>query len=105
MAAPAVSCEALSALQALLRTVPRPDADGVLQAQHRSLPAAGGADAPVLIPPRLSQPTLFRPVPTRPSFQTLPPEIQAKTIRLLARLVREHIDHRAAGSVREARDE
>ena len=58
-----------------------------------------------VIPPRLSQPTLFRPVPSRPSFQTLPPEIQAKTIRLLARLVREHIEHRAAGSVREARDE
>jgi hypothetical protein len=59
-----------------------------------------------VIPPRLLQPTLFRPVPSRPSFQTLPPEIQAKTIRLLARLLREHIDHRvAAGSVREARDE
>jgi hypothetical protein len=47
MAAPAVSCEALSALQTLLRTLPRSDAGGVLQAQHRSLPAAGGADAPV----------------------------------------------------------
>ena len=59
-----------------------------------------------LIPPRLSQPALFRPVPTHPSFQTLPPEIQAKTIRLLARLLREHIDHLvAAGSVREARHE
>ena len=60
-----------------------------------------------LIPPRLSQPTLFRPVPTRPSFQTLPPEIQAKTIRLLARLLREHVDRPcvAAGSMREARDE
>ena len=59
-----------------------------------------------VIPPRLSQPTLFRPAPSRPSFQTLPSEIQAKTIRLLARLLREHIDQVAtAGSVREAGDE
>jgi hypothetical protein len=47
MAAPVVSGDALRALQALLRTAPRSDAGGVLQAQHRSLPAAGGADAPV----------------------------------------------------------
>jgi hypothetical protein len=59
-----------------------------------------------LIPPRLSQPALFRPVPTHPSFQTLPPEIQAKTTRLLARLLREHIAYRAtADSMRETRDE
>ena len=59
-----------------------------------------------VIPPRLSQPTLFRPLPSRPSFQTLPPEIQAKTIRLLARLLREHVDRVvAAGPAREARDE
>ena len=55
---------------------------------------------------RLSQPTLFRPVPSRPSFQTLPAEMQAKTIRLLARLLREHLAPPvAAGSVQEARDE
>ena len=47
MAVPAVSCDALITLQVLLRTVPRPDPGGVLQAQHRSLLAAGGADAPV----------------------------------------------------------
>jgi len=36
----------------------------------------------------------------------MPVEIQAKTIRLLARLLREHVDHGvAAGWVREARDE
>jgi hypothetical protein len=36
----------------------------------------------------------------------MPPEIQAKTIRLLARLLREHVDHGvAASAVREARDE
>jgi hypothetical protein len=42
--------------------------------------------------PRLSQPTLFHPPPRRPSFQTLPPEIQEKTIRLLARLLGVHVD-------------
>ena len=59
-----------------------------------------------VIPPRLPQPTLFRPVSPYPTFQTMPVEIQAKTIRLLARLLREHVDHGvAAGWVREARDE
>lgn len=59
-----------------------------------------------VIPPRLSQPTLFRPVSPYPTFHTMPPEIQAKTIRLLARLLRDHIDHGVtAGSVREAREE
>jgi hypothetical protein len=60
-----------------------------------------------MIPPRLSQPTLFHPVPSPyPTFQAMPPEIQAKTIRLLARLLREHVDHGvAASAVREARDE
>ena len=59
-----------------------------------------------VIPPRLSQPTLFHPPPSRPSFQTLPPEIQVKTIRLLARLLRGHVERGAAvGRVREARHE
>jgi hypothetical protein len=44
---PAVNCDALRGVQALLRIVPRSNPSGVLQAQHRSLPAAGGADAPV----------------------------------------------------------
>jgi hypothetical protein len=50
MAAPTVTCDALRALQTLLRTAARPDPDDVLEAQHRSLPAAGGADAPVRDP-------------------------------------------------------
>jgi hypothetical protein len=59
-----------------------------------------------VIPPRLSQPTLFRPFSPYPTFRTMPAEIQAKTIRLLARLLREYVDHGvAAGPVREARDE
>ena len=59
-----------------------------------------------VIPPRLSQPTLFRPPASGPSFQTLPPEIQEKTIRLLARLLRGHVDGVVAdGLVRETHDE
>jgi len=49
-AVPTVNCDALRALQTLLRTTARPDPDDVLEAQHRSLPAAGGADAPVRDP-------------------------------------------------------
>ena len=59
-----------------------------------------------VIPPRLSQPTLFRPPASRPSFQTLPAEIQEKAIRLLARLLRGHVDRVVAGGLaQETRDE
>ena len=50
MAVPAVNCDALRALQTLLRTTARSDPGDVLEAQHRSLPVAGGADAPVREP-------------------------------------------------------
>src|SRR5438128_10435496 len=50
MAVPAVNCDALSAVQTLLRTTARSDPGDVLEAQHRSLPVAGGADAPVRWP-------------------------------------------------------
>jgi PleD family two-component response regulator len=36
---------------------------------------------------RLSQPTLFHPPDARPPFQTLPRDIQEKTMRLLPRLL------------------
>jgi hypothetical protein len=56
--------------------------------------------------PRLSQPTLFHPPLRRPSFQTFPPDIQEKTIRLLARLLRLHADQVLdSGQTREACDE
>ena len=56
--------------------------------------------------PRLAQPTLFYPPLSRPSFQTLPLEIQEKTIRLLARLLRLHVDRIFASDLaQEARDE
>lgn len=59
-----------------------------------------------VIPPRFSQPTLFRPPTSRPLFLTLPPEIQEKTIQLLARLLRGHVDRvGAARLAREGHDE
>ena len=45
--------------------------------------------------PRLSQPSLFHcppPSPPPPPFRTLPPDIQDRTIRLLARLLRVLVD-------------
>jgi len=50
MAVPVVNCDALRALQTLLRSAARSDPGDVLEAQHRSLPVAGGADAPVREP-------------------------------------------------------
>ena len=41
---------------------------------------------------RVSQPTLFHPPPPRPHFQTLPQDLQERTIRLLARLLRLQAD-------------
>ena len=52
----------------------------------------------------LSQPTLFHPPHSRPSFQALPQEIQEKTVRLLARLLRLQAGLMRA-SDQEARDE
>jgi hypothetical protein len=55
---------------------------------------------------RVSQPTLFHPPPLRPHFQMLPPDIQERTIRLLARLLRSQADQTlVAGEPLEARDE
>jgi hypothetical protein len=55
---------------------------------------------------QVSQPTLFHPPPLRPHFQRLPPDIQERTIRLLARLLRWQADQPlVAGEPREARDE
>src|SRR2546428_2525715 len=50
MAVPTVGCDALLELKVLLRAAPRPGSGSVLQAQHRSLLTAGGADATVREP-------------------------------------------------------
>ena len=54
---------------------------------------------------RPSQPMLFHPPSPRPRFQTLPVDIQERTIRLLARLLRCANQPLVAGAAREARDE
>jgi hypothetical protein len=56
-------------------------------------------------PPRASQPTLFHAPPRRPHFQTLPPDLQERTIRLLARLLRLQAERRVSGEAWEARHE
>ena len=54
----------------------------------------------------VSQPTLFHPPLPRPQFQMLPQEIQERTIRLLARLLRLHVDQMpGVGDAREANHE
>jgi hypothetical protein len=55
---------------------------------------------------RLSQPTLFHPPHPRPPFHTFPPDIQAKAMRLLARLLRLEAEPTlAVGQTQEAHDE
>ena len=109
-AVPTVSCGALLDLKALLRCALFPDSAVVLQDQHRSLLSPGGADARIiresLSRQRVAQFRLFHPPQKRPSWQVLPPETKRKTVRLLARLLREHIGRvRASGSRKEASDE
>jgi hypothetical protein len=49
---------------------------------------------------------LSHPPQKHPSWQVLPPETKRKTVRLLARLLREHIGRvRASGSRKEAGDD
>jgi hypothetical protein len=54
---------------------------------------------------RVAQFKLFHPPQKRPSWQLLSPEIRRKTVRLLARLLREHIGVHASGSRKGTRDE
>jgi hypothetical protein len=59
-----------------------------------------------LNPRRRAQPSLFQTPPAYPSFQRLPLETQAKTIVLLARLLRQEAERRVqAGQDRAVRDE
>jgi hypothetical protein len=55
---------------------------------------------------RVSQFKLFHPPQKRPFWQVLPAETRRKTVRLLARLLREYIGGvRASGSRKEGGDE
>ena len=59
-----------------------------------------------LKPPRAIQLTLFRPCRNEPSWEAIPIEVQSQVLRLLARLLRDHVA-RQHGQVtpREDRDE
>jgi hypothetical protein len=55
---------------------------------------------------RLIQLDLFQPVPTRPTWRTLPPSVRQRVPRLLARLLAEHHAARpATPDVKGVRDE
>src|ERR1700730_17413871 len=90
-----VSGDALLELKALLRATQRPDTDGVLQAQHRPCFLQE-----MLMPLREPSATLatdpVHPLHPRPPFHTFPQDIQEKTIRLLARLLRLQADQTLA---------
>src|SRR5262245_10204011 len=84
---PTVDCDALLALQAVLRTARGSATDDERDARHSSVVDTGGADAAVC-EPHATQPSLFQAPLAHPSFQRFPPDTQAKTIVLLARLLR-----------------
>lgn len=48
--------------------------------------------------PKHVQPDLFTPPPQRPNWATLPPEIRARALILLARLLRAARDRRAVAA-------
>ena len=59
-----------------------------------------------VLPRYADQLELFRPVPVRPTWRTLPPEAAQRTRQLLARLLQEHrARRRAPQSEQEASDE
>ena len=103
---PMVGCDALLELKTLLQAAHRPDRGDVYK---RSIVPCSPQE--VLMPRsvnrrRRSQLTLLQPPTSRPSFQTFPPEIRERTIRLLARLLRVHVGRRVgAAEARGARDE
>jgi hypothetical protein len=57
-------------------------------------------------PLRATQLGLFQSIPRRPRWDQLPSEVRQQTIRLLARMLNEHVERDlAAASMREAGDE
>ena len=59
-----------------------------------------------LKPPRAIQLALFRPSRNEPSWEAIPIEIQPQVLRLLARLLRDHVARRHDQAVpQEDRDE
>jgi hypothetical protein len=109
MAVPTVSCDALLALKTLLRTACQIRRTSCYK--HSIVPCSL-QEKEVLMPrpvhrPRLSQPTLFHRPHRHPLLQTFAPDVQEKTIRLLAALLRGHVRGEVIGADEgeEARDE
>src|SRR5262249_13051476 len=84
---PTVDCDALLAVQAVLRTARGSATDDEGDARHSSVVDTGGADAAVCEPTRRAQPSLFQAPPAHPSFQRLPPdtELSPSTFRIFRR--------------------
>jgi len=103
---PTVSCGALLDLKGLLRCASFPESDVVLQGQHRSLLSPGGADAKITKPTESRSIQTVSSTPKAPVLAGAASETRRKTVRLLARLLREHIGRvHAFGSRKGAGDE
>ena len=102
-AAPCVDGPALIELTTVLQTARRAD---VLEAQHDSVIAAGGADATVQPPSTSLATDAVSSAAFSPAFQMLPQDIQDRAIRLLARMLRLQVDQlRVSDEGREAHHE
>ena len=105
-AVPTVSCEALLDLKAVLQCALPADRDVVLQAQHPCLLSLGGADAKVTEPTQGRPTQTISSMPSEPGLAGAASGVRLRTVRLLARLLREHSGRvQGAGSREEAGDE
>ena len=103
---PTVSCGALLDLKALLRCASFPDSALCYKVSIVPCYLQEVLMGKSLSRQRVAQFKLFHPPQKRPSWQVLPAETKRKTVRLLARLLREHIGRvRASGSRKAASDE
>jgi hypothetical protein len=94
---PTVDVEALRELNTLLRHAcgPSDAAVPMLQAEHRSLSSAGGAHAiDSEAAARAIQLALFRASRNEPSWNSVPLEVQQQLLRLLSRMLRDHVVRR-----------
>jgi hypothetical protein len=88
---PVVNSEAWIEISLLLSAVLKQRAEDVLKARHPSLNDTGDSEVQILEGSTQGEMKLFQPIPVRLRWSQLPPEIRQRTLRLLARLLREHI--------------
>jgi hypothetical protein len=87
-----VRSEALIEIRALLPSVMKQRAEDVLKARHPSLTDAGErAMHRSSSAAQMEQMKLFQPTQVQPHWNQLPLEIRQPTLRLLARVLREHL--------------